>query len=266
MTAADPLPALQSGYWRLLAASQRGRAHVSRNQPNQDAWRAASRVDGGLVLVAADGAGSALHSQIGSQIAVATAVNSLMGAPAPADAAQARAMVLEALKAARRVLGAQSRRSGHNLRDYASTLLLCLVSGDVVTALQLGDGALVVHQGATMTRLARPPAARFAGETVFLTSPEALDAVRIESVPAAGVTGIALLTDGLEPVATSLDNGDPFEPFFAPLFAFAEGAADQTLQASRAASLQRLLASDRVTSRTHDDTTLLLAARLNPPG
>ncbi len=264
MTAADPQPALESGGWRLLAASQRGRAHVSRNQPNQDAWLAASRLDGGLVLAAADGAGSARHSQIGSRIAVATVVNTLTGSQVPTDADGARSLVIHALKTARRVLGAEARRRGHSVRDYASTLLMCLVTEKAVTALQLGDGALVVHDGTALTRLARPPTARFAGETVFLTSPEALDAVRIDCIPADGVTGIALLTDGLEPVATSLGNGDPFEPFFAPLFAFAEGAADDALQASRSASLQGLLASDRVTSRTHDDTTLLLAARSLP--
>lgn len=78
--------------------------------------------------------------------------------------------------------------------------------------------------------------------------------------PARDLTGLALLTDGLEPVATDLGTGEPFAPFFLPLFSFT-GRSHLDLHNRQ---LEELLASDRVRSRTHDDTTLLIAAREQP--
>lgn len=251
-----------AGGWRLLAASSRGTAHVNRNLPNQDAWLAATRLDGSVLLAAADGAGTAERSDEGARTAVRAAIAQLAGDDPAADP---EGRLRAALDSARLALSTRARREGRAARHYACTLLLAVIGPRSVAGLQLGDGAVVVREaGGGLRRLTQPWPARFAGETVFLTSSGAQEQADFAVAPVSGLAGIALLTDGLEHVATNMESGEPFPPFFLPLFDFTAGITDGVGQADRTAGLARLLGSERIRSRTHDDTTLLLAARPRP--
>ena len=243
--------------WRLLGASLTGRAHEQRGLPNQDALAAASRLDGHLLLAVADGAGSAPLSAEGAELACRTAIACLSAVPTPEPEPALRLALAKAATA----VHSHARRAGKPARDYACTLLLAVASDRFVSGLQLGDGAVVTATAGGLERLTPGWRSTYAGETVFLTSPGAAGLASVASRPAAEVSGIALLTDGLEPVATDLASGRPFGPFFEPLFRFAAGSLDAGLQAGRTRQLEALLGSDRIRSRTHDDTTLLLAAR-----
>lgn len=243
--------------WQLVAASVAGRAHERRGVGNQDAFAAATAADGSLLLAVADGAGSAERSAEGARVAADTAVASL----AAGGALDSGARLLAAFRQARSAVSRKAERSGIPVREYASTLLLVCAGADSVGALQLGDGAVVIRSGPDVSRLTPPWRSAYAGETVFLTSPGAEEHLRFTHRPGAGLDGIALLTDGLEPVATDLQSGAPYAPFFAPLFTFAAGEATAASQGPRNRELARLLASDRIRSRTHDDTTLVLAVR-----
>lgn len=212
----------------------------------------ASRVDGVLLLAAADGAGSARLAARGANLAVTAAVAAL--AAANPETAGWIPSLEQALQHARGALNACARRERRALRDYACTLLLAVVTPTEIAGLQVGDGAMVISTESGIQRFTEPGRGRFAGETVFVTSPQALRQAAVAATPAAGVSALALLTDGLEPVATRLTDGEPFSPFFAPLFAFAAGSGT-------AGPLEALLGSERISTRTHDDTTLLLAAR-----
>lgn len=217
---------------------------------NQDAWLAASSTAGRVLLAVSDGAGSARHSDEGAATAVRAAIRSLATSPEGGEAA-----LMLAMARARRAVDARARRSGLASRHFACTLLLATIDSHQVAGLQVGDGAIVVSNGEATLRLTRPAPSQYAGETVFLTSPEAADATHCTRIAADTITGVALLTDGLEPVATSLLSGEPFSPFFLPLFRYAASPD------ARQAQLEDLLVSDRIRSRTHDDITLLLAAR-----
>ncbi len=247
--------------WRLLSASVTGRAHLARGTGNQDALAAATSRDGSLLLAVADGAGSAVHSATGARVAVETAIASL----AASDLGKPEAALRLALEKAARALAGLARRNGGLTRDYACTLLLSVTTKEAVCALQLGDGAIISRADGKVARLTRPWRSKFAGETVFVTSPGALEQASIARLDPAAVDGIALLTDGLEPVATDLTSGAPFEPFFMPLFGFTAAAGGSADQLRRSRQLTELLGSERVSSRTHDDTTLLLAARSREP-
>ncbi len=86
--------------------------------------------------------------------------------------------------------------------------------------------------------------------------PRALEHVAIESWPGP-VRALAASSDGLLRLALRLPGQEPFEPFFRPLFGFAAsaGAADAQRQ------LVRFLDSPRVSARTEDDKTLVVAVR-----
>lgn len=243
--------------WRVLGASVIGQAHSARGMPNQDALATASGPGGSLLLAVADGAGSAPLSDQGALLACQTAVAAL----AALDLEEPEAALRGALSKASQAVHSQARRAGKPARDYACTLLLALATPEWVSGLQLGDGAIIVQSGGQPSRLTPGWRSSYAGETVFITSPDAPRLASVASRQAAEVEALALLTDGLEPVATDLGSGQPFAPFFEPLFSFTVATSESGVQALRNRQLADLLGSERVRLRTHDDTTLLLAAR-----
>jgi hypothetical protein len=66
-----------------------------------------------------------------------------------------------------------------------------------------------------------------------------------------------VLSDGLLRLALRLPSGEPYPPFFQPLFGFAAAALPED-QANE--QLSAFLNSKRVCDRTDDDKTLVLAA------
>ncbi|MER3482999.1 MAG: serine/threonine protein phosphatase, partial [Meiothermus sp.] len=65
-----------------------------------------------------------------------------------------------------------------------------------------------------------------------------------------------LLTDGLEPLAFNLRQGQPHSPFFEALYRFARRNEEV---ATLTAQLCNELRSDRLEARTDDDKTLVIA-------
>lgn len=240
--------------WRVLAASAPGSAHLRRQLPNQDAFALASSRRGSLILAASDGAGSAARGGEGAALAVLAALRFTAALAPPESEPEVLAALLGALRAARWALERRAGEAGE-LRDYACTLLLAVAGPERLGALQLGDGAIVGRgEGGEMRLLTRPSHGAYAGETTFLTSRGCLEALSLECLASREVTALALLTDGLEPVA--LSRGQPFAPFFASLFAFAARA-----EPDAPGALERFLAGERLAARSHDDKTLLLAVR-----
>jgi hypothetical protein len=126
----------------------------------------------------------------------------------------------------------------------------------LVGAVQVGDGAAVVgdRQG-NVIALTAPQSGEYINETAFLNSPDAVEKAQL-TVRQAQTAHVAVFSDGLQMLALKMPEGTPHAPFFAPLFRFVEGIMDET-QAQ--AELVAFLRSPRVTSRTDDDLTLLLA-------
>ncbi|HEV2149442.1 MAG TPA: protein phosphatase 2C domain-containing protein, partial [Longimicrobiaceae bacterium] len=127
-----------------------------------------------------------------------------------------------------------------------------------VVAAQVGDGAVVVRgrDGSLHAADAAAHAGEYLNETVFLTSPGALDALaptEWEEAP----SHLALLTDGLQLLALRMPRGTPHPPFFEPLFRFVAEEPDPGRASER---LRAYLAGPRVAARADDDLTLLLAA------
>jgi Protein phosphatase 2C len=144
------------------------------------------------------------------------------------------------------------------LREYATTLLLAIMSQEWIALLQLGDGMIVVqpHSGACWCPVPPSNDSQYVNDTHFLTDPDYRHHVHIASLHAVDVHGVALLTDGLQVLASTMTTQQPYPPFFSPLFAF---AAKPT---ATDADLEVFLQSERVCQRTDDDTTLVLAVRI----
>lgn len=237
--------------WRVLGASVRGTRHAREGTPCQDAhaWRVLPC--GSVALAVADGAGSAPHAAAGAAAATRAAIDAL-GAGGDAGPALDRALI-----AALSAVELEASRRNAPARELATTLILALAGDDGVSAAQVGDGALVVEGADGMHSVTVPMGGEFVNETVFLTSPGALDAVQRSSWSGTPLN-LAAFSDGLQGLALRRPDHTPHAPFFAPLFRFAGEAADA---AAGEAELAAFLAGPRVTARADDDLTLVIAAR-----
>jgi hypothetical protein len=244
--------------WNVIAASVTGEAHLKQGKGNEDAFCLASRLDGSLVLTVTDGAGSASCGAEGAELATTFALEFLSEIELPITEESWQVVMLEAAQHVHNRLEAHATSQEKDIKDFACTLLIAMLTPSNLVALQIGDGAIVGVNGETITRLTRAAHGEYASETVFVTSQEYLEHCSCVVIPSENLTGLALLTDGLEPVAMNLEIGEPFAPFFAPLFRF---ACSEKEPYEKSQTLAAFLASERLSKRTHDDKTLVLVVR-----
>lgn len=250
--------------WRVVGASVQGASHMADNIPCQDAhlWRL---LPGGELLVAvADGAGSAPRSAEGARCAAEMAIAALeeaMRSGQPEDESAWRAMMLEAFRRAQKGL-AELGGNPQELRSLATTLTCLVAAGDTLVTGHLGDGLVMVQDGdGIFSAAVLPQRGEYANESLFLTMPQALENVAV-AVSLHRAQAVGLMTDGLLRLAFTLPGYVAHTPFFSPLIAFVREAGDPV---AAEAQLTAFLASERVSARTDDDKTLVLAVRLSQP-
>jgi serine/threonine protein phosphatase PrpC len=247
--------------WQVIAAAVQGLSHQKQGLPCQDALKY-GRLPGGILLVAlADGAGSALHAELGAQAAVQASVDWLLTNlenDQPMECCEWTEVIWGSFQNARSALEQLAEEQDETLRAFATTLTCLVATPDRLVVGQLGDGAVVAagENGDlnTVTTLQR---GEYANETNFLTQDQALDLVSIQVIDEQ-VQALAVMSDGLTRLALKRPNNEPHPPFFKPLFAFV-GSSNDPAQASDA--LIEFLASPRVCERTDDDKALVLALR-----
>lgn len=246
--------------WRFAAAKATGTSHLRAGLPCQDRFACAVLSDGTLVAAVADGAGSAAAGELGAEIAVGTLVSHLRHA-LEAGRPDLELVLREAAAQAREAIAAEALRREETPRTLASTLLAVVVTPDGGGALQIGDGLIVVSDGgAGWSWVFWPQRGEYANTTYFLTDDDALGRIQIETFPGS-VTDVALMSDGLEPLALHYASRTVHDPFFHGMFQpllHAEGTAEIGPVST---ALEQFLASERIGSRTDDDVSLVLATR-----
>jgi hypothetical protein len=216
--------------------------------------------DGTLLLALADGAGSAPRADEGAHCAANVALTTLAETVTSTrpDASNWGDALRHVFRQARRALDETATDLGCQVADLATTLVCVAATTETVAAAQIGDGFVVGSFGdGVLSMLLSPRRGEYANIATFLTSgsvDENVDIAILES-PA---EEIAASTDGLLRLCVNLREGTPYGPFFKPLLAFASEAED-AVEASE--QLADFLNSDRISQRTDDDKTLVLAAR-----
>ena len=244
--------------WRVVSACEAGTSHLRNGTPCQDAF-AVAQAGESLLLFAADGAGSAARADEGSRLAVDAALEaarSELESGKPEDPDGWHLLLERIVHAVRKHLEAEAPE---RLRDLSTTLLGIIWSPEYLAALQVGDGWIVIECRGTMSSLLLPVKGEFFNETIFVTSTAFAEHARYEVLPAGEVTGVAVLTDGLEMVSMDMTDGTPHEPFFRPLFELARDPDEDIAVAER--DLGHFLVSARICERTDDDKTLIVAVR-----
>jgi Protein phosphatase 2C len=224
--------------WRVAGASVRGTSHIEFDIPCQDYCsyqRLPIGSSSGLIIAIADGAGSARFSETGARVVVDHLLKII-------DQSEATAL-----------------QQGEELREFGCTILFALVGELASFFVQIGDGAWIVKRNDQYLAATWPSDGEYVNETTFLTSPNWAESIRCQLID--NVSAVAGFTDGLQRLALQLDNQTVYAPFFDPLFSVLRTSEDDS---SLISPLMEFLASERVSDRTDDDKTLVLACQCKP--
>jgi hypothetical protein len=181
-----------------------------------------------------------------------------LGDPLPSDEQGWHDAIAESLEAAFAAIGAYAEEAGAPIREFAATLTVVTATAEHLAVGQVGDGIAVAEGDEGLFLAAAPQRGEYANEVALLTSPQAVAGATIASFQT-GIRSVAVSTDGLLRLAVRLPSHEPHAPFFRPLFAFVSETADAV---AADAELARFLISARVTERTDDDKTLVLAVAM----
>lgn len=252
--------------WRYIHASVMGTGHVTTGQPCQDHHLIKEVTTGEdeplLLLVTSDGAGSAAYSDEGSAQACQATLQwlemRLSDGQAFLDEQDGFALVANL----RTVLENYAEERDYPLRDLACTLNIAAVLPDRAWFLQVGDGAAIIQSAESPLEVVFwPDNGEYANQTYFVTDvPKKHVHTKVVEAP---LDRVALMTDGLQTLALSLQQRQPHAPFFEPLFQAVDRLEGLGTEAHAALQkgLERFLDGPNVNVRTSDDKTLLLCSR-----
>jgi serine/threonine protein phosphatase PrpC len=245
------------GCWQVISASVTGKSHEKQNIPCQDAQGYKRLSDHQLIFAVADGAGSSKLSDLGANLAVKTALITLEEQMIKGDQDAEIDYLKAALTAAKTAIQAEAITQETEIRELATTLIIGIATPELVAVAQVGDGAIVVEdKTGNIQELTIPTSGEYLNETVFLIAPNAVETAQI-NLWKGQPKYLAAFSDGLQMLALKMPEGKPHHPFFSPLFKFVESITDE-IDAQE--QLIKFLRSPRVTERTDDDLTLILAS------
>ena len=171
-----------------------------------------------------------------------------------------RYLLTDAMLVARTAIETEADVCNNQSDDLATTLILIIAALQIVAVAQVGDGLAVAKNSiGELIALTIPSNGEYVNQTTFLTSADALETAQIK-IRREEIVNVGVLTDGLQMLALNMIISEPHKPFFFPLFEFVANAGDKILAKE---NLMRFLSSDKITQRTDDDLTLVLAAFIN---
>lgn len=243
--------------WVVLGESVTGTSHRAGNTPCQDACRFAcfGPTCEFLVMVAADGAGSASHADKGAALACDEFVRRVKALEP--DALATREHVSALFADVHNALIAEAERLGVRPREVACTAVLAIAGPTNAVFAQIGDGAIVTGSGTERRVVFWPEPTEYVNATDFLTDAQFAERIQFEATQEP-VLELAILSDGLQRLALDFADRVPHPPFFGPFFKELQQVSNAGLLSE---PLRTLLDSDRINQRTDDDKTLMLAVR-----
>jgi hypothetical protein len=252
---------VRDGGWRYAAASVIGTSHqTSPERVCQDAFgfQYLDHSDT-FVGVVSDGAGSASHSQIGSEHACRSVLEQIALA-APRSLFD-KTLACEVVDGAREALQQLATKEQVRIREFACTLLVAIIGAEQAAFWQIGDGAICFRRAEDdrFNYVFWPEKGVYANVTFFLTDANAQEHLEWD-LTNERIEELAIFSDGLERLALDFVSGEAHSAFFNGLFphvrALPEGRSEQMSR-----QIAGFLSSERVNKRTDDDKTLILASR-----
>ena len=246
--------------WKILGGSSTGTKHLAMEKVCQDYVGYTTLLEGNLVVGAvSDGAGSAKCSDLGSKLAVKVAISEIKTQKWDLKSLhedQVERIFCKLIREVVNKLDAKAKANGLSINDLACTLLVFIASPNWLTAMQIGDGLIIVRpRGGSYQLLFAPDKGEYANETSFITTPN----VRMQySVRYTPFDFICAATDGIENISLiKQENWTPSTKFFEPL---EKHISSVNSQKQKEADLYEFLGSARLNQATEDDKTLLICS------
>lgn len=184
--------------WKSICAAVQGRGHAKKNIPCQDK---VSRLEknGVHVIALADGAGSANFSHFGAECVV-NRISEFISENFFAIIAceDGKTVTQKIFSTLLRDLESESQIRGCELKDLASTILLAAVGGEKFFLAHLGDGVIGYLRADGLKIASEPDNGEFSNETVFVTSENAAERLKIFRGDIKSISGFVLMSDGTE--------------------------------------------------------------------
>ena len=257
---------MTSHCWGWIGACSTGTSHLQAGVGCDDSaacLEVQTPVGSALVAVASDGAGSAALSHCGSRIVTQTFCRSVSAFLKNGGRA---AMLHEQtaydwLDEIRDRISLAARKSAAKPRDFAATLIGCVVEDNIASVIHVGDGACAIRRAQTTEWHVPswPAQGEYASTTYFVTD-DPQPRVSLSSVDGE-IEEIAVFTDGIERLALDFSASTAFRPFFESIFpALRREGVGRHRRLS--CYLRTFLDSSRMAERTDDDKTLIMARRM----
>ncbi|NET40493.1 PP2C family serine/threonine-protein phosphatase [Okeania sp. SIO2B3] len=259
--------------WKAIACSEIGTSHQKSGLPCQDYTKfirlnnAGQISDNGDFFIGAvsDGAGSCKYSDIGSKLAVTTALKHLTAwlkwlkdhqkDPSPEILKEsAKKAFAQTLGKVIEAFNGKAEENTCSPKDFSCTLLVVVTAPDWLAAMQIGDGFIVTRQPESEYQLLfHPSKGEYASETTFVTASNALEEMQVKTL-FGKQQFICAASDGLERIAINMKSLEPHPPFF-EMF---EKALEIRDEKEEKLSTKEWLKSKDVNNRTDDDKTILV--------
>lgn len=254
-------------------ASSIGSSHLASDQPCQDSHFYIDLADSAgrpvTILVASDGAGSAVLAEVGAMLACQTFAKLVAAYLESGGAVEKirRPLVARWIAGVVYRLAMRAQADGFECQDYACTLLAAIVGAEASAFIQVGDGAMVVSGAAAdgWTYVFWPQHGEFANTTNFLTSDDVFEVLDFH-VSTEPLEEIALFTDGLENLVLNQAERAVHAPFFDSMFQSVRRSTAAGHDPALSRDLEKYLATSPIAERTSDDKTLILASRRRAAG
>jgi len=244
--------------WKFICQSVEGTSHKKTTLGCQDSSFAAAHGTN-LILLVADGAGSASLAADGSKLAIATGaalIKSFFD-----SGKQAQEITSDILRGwmsgIHAILEHEAAARNTSSREMACTMLIAVVGESSAAFAQIGDGAIVILDEQTYRPVFWPATGEFHNTTYFVTEAEFEMNIQLETFNRP-INELAMFSDGLEMLALNYSTKTAHAPFFAQLFrSLRAGNAEELAEPMR-----QFLDSKPINDRTDDDKTLILATRI----
>jgi hypothetical protein len=197
-----------------------------------------------------DGAGSAKHAHEGAAIACQTFLD--LAVPIFSGSIEPPCLLASI----------QDKIPKAQHESHSCTFVGAVAGPKGALIIQIGDGACVVKLATSgeFSIPIWPEETEFLNHTFFVTMADAEEHLRVYRLEEP-IAEVALMTDGLQHLVLDLKTRQPHQPFFNSVFERLSSEPEHDIKASW--WLERTLASDPVTKRTDDDTSIVIARRLS---
>jgi hypothetical protein len=250
--------------WEWVSASATGTSHARLNRGCDDSGACVfvrGKTDSALVAVCSDGAGSAQRSSVGSRIVARAFCRNVRSylQDGGTVAGLSRETVSDWLDDIRGRIATNASLSGLIPRDFAATLIGCIVTQREAKVIHVGDGSAVYRTNQSDWAVASWPSHGEYASTTFFVTDDPEPSFELRAVEGA-ISELAVFTDGIEHLVLDFSANSAFPPFFNRMFSgFRTRGIGKNRNLSR--HLNSYLQSSPVCERTDDDKTLLLARR-----